>query len=318
MLKGFLQLYESDLHPLPPPPLTSRILIHSLLSAQLPRRSSSGSLMSSSKYNSNKIGKRRRSIENAKKKATEASSWSIMVPLLSLCLDSLSLSLSSLFMQSTLNRLTVAALVHPLLTLSVRMLTDPTLASQNWSPPSFLSLLLISLFPSFRLSAYWTLVTTQGIPVLYTGLKISFFLGAIPLQKPMYLLGIPETVLFRRMSGEVSLSSPPVPPLRSPHPWSVQGTADSLGGSYSVLYSALVKEGTLGLVGYGILSAAQVVPGFVSFIASKWLVWLLCGSSRQRERQLRKRRAVNLLSLSPFLTPDSSVRRLWKQFGRRK
>jgi hypothetical protein len=34
--------------------------------------------------------------------------------------------------QSILNRLTVAALVHPLLTLSVRMLTDPTLASQNW------------------------------------------------------------------------------------------------------------------------------------------------------------------------------------------
>lgn len=60
---------------------------------------------------------------------------------------------------------------------------------------------------SFRLSAYWTLVTTQGIPVLYTGLKISLLLGLLPMQKPLYLLGIPETVLFRRMSGEVLLIS---------------------------------------------------------------------------------------------------------------
>jgi hypothetical protein len=52
----------------------------SFLSAQLPQRSSSGTLMSSKYNNANKIGKRRRSIENAKKfKSTSASSWSIMV-----------------------------------------------------------------------------------------------------------------------------------------------------------------------------------------------------------------------------------------------
>lgn len=48
-------------------------------------------------------------------------------------------------------------------------------------------------------------MTTQGIPILYTGLKISLMLGLIPIQKPFYLLGIPETVLYRRMSGEVRI-----------------------------------------------------------------------------------------------------------------
>jgi hypothetical protein len=116
-----------------------------------------------------------------------------------------------------LKRITVAALVHPLLTLSVRMLTSPELISQNWSPLSLSSssfcsppLLFISyllpILPLCRLSAYWTLITTQGVSVLYTGLKISLMIGVIPFQKPFYLLGIPETVLYRRMSGEVCLS----------------------------------------------------------------------------------------------------------------
>jgi hypothetical protein len=48
-----------------------------------------------------------------------------------------------------------------------------------------------------------------------------------------------------------------------------QGQEDRFGGSYSVVYSALVEEGAIGLIGYGMLTAVQIVPGFLSFIASK-------------------------------------------------
>lgn len=66
----------------------------------------------------------------------------------------------------------------------------------------------------------------------------------------------------------------------------------------------MVEEGTLGLVGYGILSAAQIIPGFISFAASKWLIWLLFGNSRQREKQYRKRKAVILNMFSFPLIPS--------------
>jgi hypothetical protein len=107
-------------------------------------------------------------------------------------------------------------------------------------------------------------------------------------------------------------------------PLSSQGKDDVLGGSRSVLYNALVEERTLGLVGYGILSAAQIVPGFATFVASKWLIWLLFGASRQREKQLRKRRAVRLLPLPPPLfcsavshRSSPLLRRLSTQSGRK-
>ncbi|CAE7704467.1 unnamed protein product, partial [Symbiodinium microadriaticum] len=130
---------------------------------------------------------------------------------------------------SIAGRVVVAGLSHPLLLLSVRMLTSPELQSQNW------------------LSAYLSLVTTQGIPVMYTGLRISLSLALLPIA-PLYSFGVPETVTYRRMSG--------------------QGEDDRLGGSFSVIYNALVEEGALGLMGYGLLTAVQVVPGFFTFIAS--------------------------------------------------
>ena len=62
---------------------------------------------------------------------------------------------------------------------------------------------------------------------------------------------------------------------------------DRFGGSFSVIYSALVEEGALGLVGYGILTAAQVIPGFLSFVASRYFVFTvslacLCGCDSMR------------------------------------
>eukprot|EP00602_Paraphysomonas_sp_CaronLab_P006342 CAMPEP_0185028280 /NCGR_PEP_ID=MMETSP1103-20130426/13938_1 /TAXON_ID=36769 /ORGANISM="Paraphysomonas bandaiensis, Strain Caron Lab Isolate" /LENGTH=349 /DNA_ID=CAMNT_0027562655 /DNA_START=46 /DNA_END=1092 /DNA_ORIENTATION=+ len=184
-----------------------------VLESHLPRLPSS-SLSLNQQGKGQKSAKRRRSndFDGAKKNEVQ-SSWTLA---------------------STAGRVAIAVMVHPLLLLSVRMITDPQLRSQNW------------------LSAYWSLVSTQGIPVLYTGLRISLSLALLPL-KPVYSLGVPECVLFRRMSG--------------------QGVEDRFGGSFSVIYSALVEEGALGLVGYGILTAAQVIPGFLSFVASRWCLW---------------------------------------------
>lgn len=144
-------------------------------------------------------------------------------------------------------------MVHPLLLLAVRMLVSPDLAGQNW------------------LSAYVSLVASQGLPALYTGLRISMLCALVPLA-PWYTLGIPETVLYRRMSG--------------------QGQHDSLGGSYSVLYDALADEGLLGLLSFGLLTACQAVPGFICFTATRSLLWLVCGTSRQRERQYKRRKHI--------------------------
>jgi hypothetical protein len=68
-----------------------------------------------------------------------------------------------------LSKLATAVMVHPLLLLSVRMLSSPELAGQNW------------------LSAYLTLVTTHGLPILYTGLRISLLCALVPLP-PWYLI----------------------------------------------------------------------------------------------------------------------------------
>mmetsp|Transcript_20858 Transcript_20858/g.38798 ORF Transcript_20858/g.38798 Transcript_20858/m.38798 type:complete len:374 (+) Transcript_20858:157-1278(+) len=158
-----------------------------------------------------------------------------------------------------LSRLATAVMVHPLLLLSVRMLTSPALSGQHW------------------LSAYISLATTHGLPVLYTGLRISMLCALVPLA-PWYTLGIPETVLYRRMSG--------------------QGQHDSLGGSYSVLYDAIADEGSLGLLSFGLLTACQAVPGFLCFATTRTLLWLVCGPTRQRERQYKRRKEVSDVALA--------------------
>jgi hypothetical protein len=71
-----------------------------------------------------------------------------------------------------------------------------------------------------------------------------------------------------------------------------QGQRDSLGGSYSVLYDAIADEGSLGLLSFGLLTACQVVPGFLCFATTRTLLWLLCGPTRQRQRQHKRRKEV--------------------------
>lgn len=152
-----------------------------------------------------------------------------------------------------ISRLATAVLIHPLLLISVRMLTCPQLAQQNW------------------LSAYLSLITSDGISSLYTGLRISLLCALVPLA-PWYTLGIPETVLYRRMSG--------------------QGKDDSLGGSISVLYNAVADEGSMGLLNFGLLTMFQMGAGFATFVATRSLLWLVCGTTMQRERLYKHRKEI--------------------------
>lgn len=167
---------------------------------------------------------------------------------------------------NVLGKVAVAAMVHPLLLLSVRMVSTSDLNGQNW------------------VSAYFSLVTTQGISALYTGLRISGMLALLPFS-PWYTMGIPETVLFRRMSG--------------------QGKDDSLGGSFSVIYDAVAGEGLLGLLSYGLLTFSQTLPGFATFAATRALLWLVCGTTIQREKQYKRRKEIleDLWPKSPHLPP---------------
>ena len=64
-----------------------------------------------------------------------------------------------------------------------------------------------------------------------------------------------------------------------------------------MFYDAIADEGSLGLLSFGLLTGCQVAPGFVTFAATRSLLWLVCGATMQRQRQYKRRKEVSTISV---------------------
>ncbi len=65
--------------------------------------------------------------------------------------------------------------------------------------------------------------------------------------------------------------------------------------------------GALSLLNYGLLTAVQVVPGFLSFLALRLASRLLFGTSLQRKHQISRRKEIVDSHLSTIYKKHSTV-----------
>ena len=143
-------------------------------------------------------------------------------------------------------------LSHPFLCLSVAMICNPKLGGQNW------------FFSSV------SILSTAGIRGLYSGLRTHLGFTLIPLSS-LCFFGISETIIYRSMA------------------WVGRNQDDRSGGLLSVAQTVVKNDGVKGLLQYGLITTIQIVPGFAAFIATRSILWLFLGSSRQRKKQLLRR-----------------------------
>lgn len=118
-------------------------------------------------------------------------------------------------------------------------------------------------------------------------------LSLLPLS-PLLLLGISDSIIYRRILGQVHCCCCACPLLLIAHRRvTVQGNGTT-GGLISVLREMVSKEGggVLSLLNYGLLTAVQVVPGFLSFLAMRLASRLLFGTSLQRKHQISRRKEI--------------------------
>ena len=132
------------------------------------------------------------------------------------------------------------------------MICNPKLRGQNWVLSSV------------------SILSTAGIRGLYSGLRTHLGFTLIPLS-PLCFIGISETIIYRSMA------------------WVGRNQDDRTGGLLSVAQTIVKNDGVTGLLQYGLLTTVQIVPGFVAFIATRSMLWLFLGSSRQRKKQLLRR-----------------------------
>lgn len=74
-----------------------------------------------------------------------------------------------------------------------------------------------------------------------------------------------------------------------------QGTFDSTGGLLSVARDVAAHDrngSALSLLNYGLLTAAQIVPGFCIFLTMRAGSWMLFGPTIHRQHQLQRRKDI--------------------------
>jgi hypothetical protein len=58
---------------------------------------------------------------------------------------------------------------------------------------------------------------------------------------------------------------------------------------YSLIYSLNSNSGRFR---YGMLTTAQVIPGFIAFLGARALLWMVLGDSKTRTRQFNRRKEI--------------------------
>ena len=155
------------------------------------------------------------------------------------------------------NKLISVAVAQPMLVLSVEMLTNRTLAGMNW------------------LNSTIRILRCKGHMGFVRGFRASLIFAALP---PVYLCGLSETIIYRCINGYG------------------RSMSDQSGGVLSVAQHMLEAEGSKSLLQYGYITALQIVPGFLAFVAARSVVWLAFGSTKHRMLIL-KRRKKTVISL---------------------
>lgn len=159
-------------------------------------------------------------------------------------------------------RVFITTVSHPLLVLSVKMITDRELKGKNW------------------FYSYVHIVRNRGFGGLYSGTRAALGFAIVPMSLS-FLFGVPETLIYRCMldEGIVSKGSPGI------------GVMSALT-TVVVAHKVLTQEGIGSMLRYGQLSCFQVIPGFCSFLCARTLLWFVLGDSKARKRQLQRRREI--------------------------
>eukprot|EP00596_Hydrurales_sp_CCMP1899_P000700 CAMPEP_0119053284 /NCGR_PEP_ID=MMETSP1177-20130426/74338_1 /TAXON_ID=2985 /ORGANISM="Ochromonas sp, Strain CCMP1899" /LENGTH=519 /DNA_ID=CAMNT_0007033207 /DNA_START=887 /DNA_END=2443 /DNA_ORIENTATION=+ len=140
-------------------------------------------------------------------------------------------------------RLFITAISHPLLVLSVKMITIGELKGKNW------------------FYSYVDVVRRRGFGGLYSGIRAALGFTIVPFSLSL-LFGVPETLIYRCMLDEGV-----VPP--GGHSIGIMSALTTV----VVAHKVLTQEGIGSMLRYGKLSAYQIVPGFFTFLCARTLVW---------------------------------------------
>jgi Mitochondrial carrier protein len=164
-----------------------------------------------------------------------------------------------------------AAIAHPFYVLSARMATNSdysqcdksdellsqtsAVAITTYSVGSFVA----RLAKENWIRSYFNIVSREGVSSLYNGVRISFgaamLYSAVPLSMTG-LFGLYESVFLRRIISQAGCLS--------------AGKSFS-GDSFSLILRSMVSmEGYMSLFRYGVFCTLQILPGFVTFVCSRY------------------------------------------------
>lgn len=91
----------------------------------------------------------------------------------------------------------------------------------------------------------------------------------------IYFAGVPDSIIYRRIIGQEIFAS-------TEHVISVARQLANQDNS----------NAALSILNYGLLTAVQIIPGFVSFLGMRGVGWMLFGATIHRKHQLHRRKEV--------------------------
>lgn len=128
------------------------------------------------------------------------------------------------------------------------------------------------------------MIKELGVYGLYRGLRTRFMLAAVPVSHIVFFC-LSDSIVYRRILGQGGLLSVAT---------EITGALEGAGGGGSGGGSDISSAGSaLSLLNYALLTAVQIIPGFLAFCGMRSITSILFGSSTQRKVQIERRRQIN-------------------------
>ena len=201
-------------------------------------------------------------------------------------------------------RATTRTFSHPFLVVAVRMVTHPE--SKPFPFPGYNRGLSWALYSTW-MKAAWDYYSDAGtLGCFFRGLRSSFTAAVFPFS-PFLLAGVAEMVVYRRILGQAGSGSSIV---------LADGVVKASTPSASIISDIISDEGGYSaILRYGHLTLLQVIPGFISFVASRTALWFVLGPTKRRQKQ-RKRRMRRLRHFWGTYVDPTSTKQATHGFGR--
>lgn len=163
---------------------------------------------------------------------------------------------------------------HPFLVIATHKILNPTFSTASW------------------IYTYLSLLSTKGISVFYKGLKSRAFLNyfSFPFNTVLKIVGLHDTIIYRRIILDENLLLESAASTAALTPPTV---SDAIVNSHSrnLVLSTILSP--TGLLNYGVLTIANIIPGFLSFVAMRISTNILFGRSiHRRQQQIRRKEVI--------------------------